>query len=153
MNKLLEGEIRDGIKYRPNIDRNSPERIISALRELYGCTKSYIALQEAFYSWQQLKGERLQEFSLALLGLFDRLRQQSSHAISNADVVVRDQFIEGVLDNALRRELKQLVGASLLQHYWKCEGKPSAGKARECQVVRSICSSSKGTSIGVQGNT
>ncbi len=66
-------------------------------------------LQEVFYSQQKLEGETLQEFSLALLGLFDRLKQQSLHAISNADVIVKDQFIECVLDNALRRELKQLV--------------------------------------------
>lgn len=58
---------------------------------------------------RQLEGETLQEFSLALLGLFDILKQRSPYGISNADVVVRDQFIEYVLDNSLRRELKQLV--------------------------------------------
>lgn len=133
----LEGEARDEIKYRPNVDKDNPERIISALRELYGCAESYIALQEAFYSRRQREGETLQEFSLALLGLFDSLKQQSPHAILNADVVVRDQFIECVLDNALRRELKQLVrrqpAVTLLDVRgeairWEREGRPGGAR-------------------------
>lgn len=46
----LEGEARDEIRYRSSADRSDPDRIISALHELYGCADSYVALQEAFFS-------------------------------------------------------------------------------------------------------
>lgn len=139
----LEGEAQDEIKYRPSLDKDDPRRIISALRELYGCAESYVALQEVFYSRRQLEGETLQEFSLALLGLFDRLKQQSPHVISNADVIVRDQFIECVLYNALRRELKQLVrrqpAVTLLEVRgeairWEREGMPGSARGRSQSV-------------------
>lgn len=42
----LEGEAREEIRYRP---RDDPNKIIQALRELYGCTRSYVALQESFF--------------------------------------------------------------------------------------------------------
>lgn len=153
----LEGEARDEIKYRPSIDKDDPERIISALRELYGCAESYIALLEVFYSRRQLEGETLQEFSLVLLGLFDRLKRQAPHTIPNADSVVRDQFIEGVLDNALRRELKQLVrrqpAATLLDVRgeairWEREGMPGGARGRS-QSVPLV----RGIQCGVQGDT
>lgn len=153
----LEGEARDEIKYRPSTDRDNPERIIAALYEVYGCADSYIVLQEAFYSRRQLEGETLQEFSLALLGLFDRLKQQSPHGILNSDVVVRDQFIECVLDNALRHELKQLVrlqpAATLLDVRgeairWEREGMPGGtrGRSQSAPLVQGI-------QCGVQGDT
>lgn len=138
------------------MDKDDPEKIISALRELYGCAESYVALQELFYSLRQLEGETLQEFSLVLLGFFDKLKQQSPHVISNADVIVRDQFIEGVLDNALRRELKQLVrrqpAATLLEARgeairWEREGMPGSARGRS-QSVPLV----HGIQYGVQGN-
>lgn len=45
----LEGEAREEIKYRPEIEKNDPIKIISALREVYGCSEMYVALQEAFF--------------------------------------------------------------------------------------------------------
>lgn len=52
----LEGEAREEIKYRPEVERKDPDRIISALRELYGCSQSYVSLQEAFFSRKQQEG-------------------------------------------------------------------------------------------------
>lgn len=46
----LDGE---ELKYRPNVEREDPVNIISVLQELYGYSKSYVALQEAFISRQQ----------------------------------------------------------------------------------------------------
>lgn len=46
----LEGEAREEIKYRSSVERGDPARIIAILQELYGCSESYVALQEAFFS-------------------------------------------------------------------------------------------------------
>lgn len=52
----LEGEAREGIKYRPEIEQNDPDKIISVLRELYGCSQLHVLLQDAFFSRKQQEG-------------------------------------------------------------------------------------------------
>lgn len=105
----LEGEARNEIKYRASADRENPDKIFSILQDLYGCSDSYVALQEAFFSRKQQEGETLLEFSLALLSLMDRVKARSPNNMPNAEILMRDQFIEHVLDGALRRVLKQHV--------------------------------------------
>lgn len=153
----LTGEARDEIKYRPSEERRDPDKIISILRELYGCSKSYVALQEAFFSRKQQDGETLQEFSLALLSLMDKVKQSAPDAVPNSDVLLRDQFTEHVLDGALRRELKQLVRrqprATLLEVRaeairWEREGMPGAVRARSYSLP-----STQGIQYAVQGGS
>lgn len=109
------------------------------MHELYGCSQSYVALQEAFFSRRQLEGETLLEFSLALIGLLERVKNRSPNAISNAEILLRDQFVEYVTDSSLRRELKQLVRRqptiTLLEIRgeairWEREGTPGGARGR-----------------------
>lgn len=105
----LEGEARDEIKYRPREEREDPERIFVILKELYGCPKSYVSLQQDFFSRKQLDGESLQEFSHALYCLMEKVVASSPTHVGNSDVLLRDQFAEHVNNPDLRRELKRLV--------------------------------------------
>lgn len=135
----LEGEARNEIKYRASADRENPDKIFSILQDLYGCSDSYVALQEAFFSRKQQEGETLLEFSLALLSLMDRVKARSPNNMPNAEILMRDQFIEHVLDGALRRVLKQHVrknpAATLLgvrgeAMRWEREGLPACARGR-----------------------
>lgn len=139
----LEGEAREEIRYRPVVEREDPEKIISALRELYGCSQSYVALQEAFFSRRQHEGETLLEFSLALMGLLEKVKQRSPNGLPNADPLLRDQFVEHVRESNLRRELKQLVrrqpNSTLLEVRseairWELEGTPGGARGRSHSV-------------------
>lgn len=105
----LEGEARNEIKYRTSTEQADSVQILAVLRELYGCTRSYIVLQQAFFARTQQQGETLQEFSLALMALMEQVKQRAPDGLLNSAVLLRDQFVEHVLDGALRRELKQLV--------------------------------------------
>lgn len=143
----LEGEARDEIKYRPSVDRRDPARIIAILRELYGCTDSYVVLQEAFFSRRQQEGETLQEFSLALMSHMAKVKGQAPDGMPNAEALLRDQFNEYVLDGALRRELKQMVRrkpmATLLDvrreaMRWEREGLPGGMRGRSHSVPSAI---------------
>lgn len=69
----LEGGARDEIKYRPREEREDPEKMIAVLQDLYGCSQSYIALQEKFFSRKQHEGETLQEFSHVLMSLMEKV--------------------------------------------------------------------------------
>ncbi|XP_076848812.1 uncharacterized protein LOC143496528 [Brachyhypopomus gauderio] len=94
--------------------------------------------EESFFCRKQLEGESLQEYSHVLLALMDKIKQCASYVVPNADVLVRDQFVENVNDSALRRELKQLVRQtpelSMLQIRaaairWERESRPDDGRA------------------------
>lgn len=130
----LEGEARDEIKYRPRADREDPERVLAILKDLYGCPKSYVSLQEDFFSRRQLEGESLQEYSHSLYCLMERVVANAPNRIPNSAILLRDQFVENVNDSDLRRELKRLVRnspeLSLLDVRaeairWEREGRPA----------------------------
>lgn len=152
----LEGEAREEIRYRSVDEREDPKQIIRVLRELYGCTKSYVALQESFFSRRQQEGETLVEFSLALMSLLEKVKNQSPHGIPNGEILIRDQFVEYVNDCALRRELKQLVRrqptvtlfdvrSEALR--WEREGMPGGARGRSQSVP-----SAYGIQYEVQGH-
>lgn len=139
----LEGEAREEIKFRSQAERGDPTKIIEVLREIYGCSDSYVALQEAFFSRRQQEGETLQEFSLALMGLMASVKQSAPSEMLNADILLRDQFVEHVIDGSLRRDLKQLVRrqptATLLEVRseavrWEREGQPGGARGRSHSV-------------------
>jgi len=102
----LEGEARDEIKYRPATDRADPSKVLAILQELYGCSESYVTLQEAFFSRRPQEGETLQEFSLALMSLMKKVQLCAPSDMLNSETLLRDQFVEQVLDSGLHRELK-----------------------------------------------
>lgn len=102
-----------------------------------------MALQEAFFSRKQREGETLLEFSLALMGLWKSVEEKSPYAMPNSETLVRDQFVEHVIDSALRPELKQLVrrlpSSSLLEVRsealrWEREGLPGGDRRRSQSV-------------------
>lgn len=153
----LEGEAREEIKYRSSGERSDPDKIIEVLQELYGCVESYVALQEAFFSRRQQESETLLEFSLVLMSLMTTVKQRAPSGIPNAEVLLRDQFVEHVLDGALRRELKQFVRrqptATLLEVRseairWERQGLPGGVRGRS-QSVPSIF----GAQCVVQGSS
>lgn len=153
----LEGEAREEIKYRTSAERRDPAKILAILTELFGCARSYVTLQQSFFSRKQQEGETLLEFSLALMALMEQVKQCAPEGSLNAEVLLRDQFVEHVLDSALRRELKQFVRrqptATLLEvrgegMRWEREGFPGGARERS-HSLPSMC----GLQYGVQGSS
>lgn len=102
-------------------------------QELYGCTNSYVALHEAFFSWRQQESETLQEFSLALMSLMASVKERAPSGVPNAEILLCDQFMEQVIDGSLHHELQQFLHrqptATLLEVRgrairWEREGLP-----------------------------
>ena len=154
----LEGPAQTEIKFRDRSVREDPEQIISVLREVYGCTKSYVSLQQRFFDRKQKEGESLQDFSHALMMLMERVTLCNPQAWSNPQTLLRDQFCEQVRDHALRRELKKMVRQnqeiSLLDIRkeairWVEEGQPSQEKyvrplPQTCETQATAISESAG---------
>lgn len=155
----LEGEAKEEIRYRPKVERENPDTILNILQELYGCSKSYVALQENFFSRKQLEGETLQEYSHALFCLMEKVTKSAPGIVQNAPILLRDQFVEHVLDPSLRRELKRLVrlhpGYTLLDVRREAirreqEGQPSDARGRS-QSVPSFCAVQYSQARGSEG--
>ncbi|XP_048846250.1 uncharacterized protein LOC125717401 [Brienomyrus brachyistius] len=153
----LEAGAKEEIKHRSAVERGDPERILAILRELYGCSYSHVLLQEAFFSRKQQDGEGLLEFSLALMSLMGKIQQAAPHAVPNAEVMLRDQFMEHVADCALRRELKRLVRCQPSMRLldvrrealrWEREGTPFGGRGRSLSIPAAY-----GISYGLQGQS
>lgn len=45
----LEGKAKEKIKFRPREEQRDPVRVLAILKELYGCSQSYVTLQQAFF--------------------------------------------------------------------------------------------------------
>lgn len=90
-------------------EREDPDRVLAILQELHECSESYVAMQEAFFIRRQQEGDTLQEFSLTLMGLLEKMKQCAPIGMPNAEDLLRDQFVNLVLDSSLHLELKQLV--------------------------------------------
>lgn len=140
-------------------DQNETEKnsakITATLQDLYGYDQSYIALQGDLFSRKQQKGETLQEF--ALMCLMHKVTRNAPDGMTNADVLLWDQFIEYVNDDALCRELKQLVhshptvtlieaGSEAIR--WEWEGMPGDVRGRSHSI-----STVSGLQYGVQGSS
>lgn len=139
----LEGEAKEEIKFRSAAERADTGKVFTILKELYGCAQPYVTLQQPFFSRHQLEGETLHEFSLALMALMAQVKQCAPDGVPNADVLLRDQFIEHVLDCSLRRELKQFVRrqptVTLLELRseairWEREGLPGGARGRSASL-------------------
>lgn len=106
----LEGAARTEIKFLPASERDCMESIFKVLKEVYGCMHSHIVLQRRFYNRRQLESESLIDFSHSLMDLMDMITKSDAQAASRAaSKDLRDQFCDGVRDQALKVRLRDLV--------------------------------------------
>ncbi|KAK0135597.1 hypothetical protein N1851_028547 [Merluccius polli] len=104
---LLDGEAKAEVKLRPSGERDNPEKIFAILLEAYGCSQTYITLQQQFFQRGQLEGESLREYSHEIMSLMEMVKRKAPLCFPNPDNVLRDQFIEHVKDIMLKRELRR----------------------------------------------
>ena len=105
----LEGGAKAEVNFYPTTSRDTPDKIFAVLTDNYSCTQSYVAAQLQLFQRTQREGETLRDYSHALKSLMDIAICKTPGGIPNSDVILRDQFIEHILDDTLRRELKQRV--------------------------------------------
>lgn len=106
---LLKGSALEEVKLRMGGQAKQPSDLFSYLRAAFREKRTTPQLLHAFYARQQSEGEDLRDYSHALSQLLNAALQQSPSIVADAQLVLRDQFIEGVRDPTLRRELRRLV--------------------------------------------
>lgn len=105
----LRGSALDEVKLCMGGETKQPSDLFSYLRGAFREKRTTPQLLHAFYARRQLEGEDFRDFSHALSQLLSAAQQQSPNAVSNPQITLRDQFIEGIRDASLRRELRKLI--------------------------------------------
>ena len=154
----LSGQARDEIRGREKATRDDPSLIFTALHSVFGETKRLSQLCQLIYSRRQEQHESLLDFAHALTALVDHLSRKGGWKPSEKGVILRNQFIEGVLDTQLRWELTKKVEANSdftfikareLAHQWvSLTGKPDTRRKEASACVSSIELSSEAASDG-----
>ncbi len=93
---LLKGAAVEEVRLRKEGQSLRTEDIFSYLREAFREKRSPAQLLQTFYTRKQLEGEDLQAYSHALLQILNSVFKQSPDAITNMNITLRGQFIEGI---------------------------------------------------------
>ena len=109
----LDGEAKAEVRFHSVADRDTPDKVFKILRENYACPQGYVLVQQQFYLRAQKQGETVREYSHALKSIMDiAITKSPEGSIPNSDRTLRDQFIEHLCDDVLRRHLKEKVLAT-----------------------------------------
>lgn len=108
----VEGGAKSELDFHPLDTRNTPENIFKLLLENFSCSQSYVTAQLQLYQRSQKEGESIRDYSYALKSLMDIVIRKTPGGVPNSDRLLRDQFLENVLDETLRRELKKQVAST-----------------------------------------
>ncbi|KAG7460544.1 hypothetical protein JOB18_018344 [Solea senegalensis] len=106
---LLRGPALEEVRLCMGGQSVGPSDLYSFLRNAFGEKRSITQLLQTFYNRKQAEGEDLRDYSHALSQILSSAVKQSANVIPNEKFVLRDQFIEGLRDSALRRELRKMV--------------------------------------------
>ncbi|MCG8048333.1 MAG: zinc finger domain-containing protein [Candidatus Thiodiazotropha taylori] len=103
----LQGQARDEVRTLKEVDRNNPGKILEVLQQLFQDADTIAQIQQQFFQREQRKNESLQQYSLVLLKLVDRMLQKNRTVIGDKELMLKERFIDGVLDHQLRREMRR----------------------------------------------
>lgn len=105
----LQGQARDEVRVLPEKDRNTPDKIFDILRILFQDEDTVAQIQQSFYQRVQRAGESLQQYSLVLMKIIDRLIKKQKGAIGDKELMLKERFIDGVKDLQLKREMRRFA--------------------------------------------
>ncbi|KAL0161724.1 hypothetical protein M9458_045449, partial [Cirrhinus mrigala] len=106
---LLRGSALEEVRLRRDVDTDIATDVLAYLKESFTDRRSSAQLLQDFYSRKQKEGEDVRDFSHALAQALGRITKSAQEAVGNERIMLRDQFVEGIRDPALRRELRRYV--------------------------------------------
>ncbi|XP_067381076.1 uncharacterized protein [Channa argus] len=108
---LLRGPALEEVRLRKDDQTEQTSDLFSYLREGFGDRRSSSQLLQNFYSCKERDGEDIRDFSHVLSQALSSVMKHYPRSVANGKIALRDQFIEGVRDPVLRRELRKYVRA------------------------------------------
>lgn len=106
---LLRGPALEEVRMCVGNEARHTHDVFKCLCEAFGEKRSATQLLQSFYHRKQAEGEKLSDYSHALSHLLTAAVKQSPGLVPNEKILLRDQFVEGLQDALLKRELRKLV--------------------------------------------
>ena len=97
-------EVRSLLAAEKNVDE-----ALQYLKSSYGETLTSGELQRQFLGKRQQHGESLRQFGVDLQRLFYRLKKKDPALYKQPDVIIREQFVDGIEYEGLRHSCRDLV--------------------------------------------
>ena len=110
----LIGDAREEVMCTPHNMRDTWPKLESLLTRRFGAPETVQSLTSALYSRSQLPDESLADYSRTLIRLHDKMEaaatdERNKNALAQLrDGTLREQFVRGVGDPTLRRDLRKL---------------------------------------------
>lgn len=101
----LEGDARRPVLILPEEKQWTADQIFVELSLLYGDKVYAPDLRSMFFNCRQESSEGSCEFAFRLQELFNCLKKRDDRGIADEDLLLRDQFVNGLYDSKLRGEL------------------------------------------------
>ncbi len=159
---LLRGPALEEVRLCVGNQSRQASDLFTFLQEAFGERRSGTQLLQMFYNRKQLEGEDLRNYSHALSRLLSSVTKQSLGGLANEQGILRDQFVEGVRDAALRRELRKTIREkphlTLLEIrneaiLWSMEESRPTRVANSRPVHSEVLSETKGNAAGSETQT
>lgn len=103
----LEGPAKDEIRYKASPEKNTPQKILTILKDAFGERATTSELMTEFYQCKQDYSETLRDFSHKL----DRVLRLYNSYVTDKDKLLRNKLSENVTNTCLKRELKKIIRA------------------------------------------
>lgn len=107
----LEGPAKDEIRYRASPEKNTPQKILTILKDAFGERATTSELMTEFYQCKQDYSETLRDFSHKLMKKLDRVLRLDNSYVTDKDKLLRNKLSENVTNTCLKRELKKIIRA------------------------------------------
>lgn len=104
---LLKGAALEEMRFRSGSGSKQVSDLFKYLREAFRDKRCTAQLLHDFYHRRQKDGEDILEYSHALCQILRTVLKQDPNALANETRTLRDQFIEGLRDPVLKRELRK----------------------------------------------
>lgn len=107
----LEGPAKDEIRYRASPEKNTPQKILTILKDAFGERATTSELMTEFYQCKQDYSETLRDFSRKLMKKLDPFLRLDNSYVTDKDKLLRNKLSENVTNTCLKRELKKIIRA------------------------------------------
>lgn len=105
----LDGEARREVAILPDSEKDTVAKVFQKLQDLYASPASASVARSLFFNCRQQSEESVRVFALRLQECWQKMMVSDAENILNPDVLMRDQFIAGLFDGGLKRDLRLKV--------------------------------------------
>lgn len=105
----LEGEAKREVAILPAGEKNTVEKVFTKLSSLYSSAVPASVSRSLFFNCRQQAEESVRAFALRLQESWQKMMIKDAQNILNPEILMRDQFVAGLCDDGLKRELRMKV--------------------------------------------